>query len=223
MKDDARLRLEILDELRFEPAVDDAALAVSVRDGNVTLSGHVDSYARRNEARHAVERVAGVRALDLEIEVRLPPASERTDGDIARCIAHILQWTAVLPRDQVTASVDAGWVTLSGDVDWDYQRKAALDSVTALVGVQGICDDVTIRHGAAFDASVKHDIEAALKRRAASEARRISVEVHGDELILSGTVHSLSERALARRSAWSAPGVRSVVDNIVVDRTGGTS
>jgi osmotically-inducible protein OsmY len=215
MKTDAQVKQDVNAELNWEPSVNAAEIGVEVKDGIVTLAGHVGSYAEKWAAECAVQRVSGVRALAVEMNVKLPGSSTRTDADIAGAADNVLRWTSVLPTDTVKVMVESGWITLTGEVFWDYQRKAATDAVRSLMGVAGVSDQIVIKSQAAASV-VKSDIEAALKRRAKSDAKQISVDVRGGDVTLTGTVHSWSERELAAKSAWSAPGVSNVVDNIKV-------
>jgi osmotically-inducible protein OsmY len=166
-------------------------------------------------AERAAQHVSGVKALVVRMKVVLPESSKRNDDAIARAAENILQWTTYLPQDCVKVAVENGWITLSGDVDWEYQRQAAARGVRYLTGVTGVNDTIFIKPKVSVS-GVQSDIEAALKRRAKADAQNISVEVRGAEVKLSGTAHSWPERELARHAAWSIPGVRNVVDNINV-------
>ena len=215
MKTDAQLKQDIIAELTWEPSVNASQIGVEVRNGTVTLAGHVDSYTEKWQAERAAQRVPGVKGLAVEIDVELPGLSKRTDGDIARSAQNILEWTTWLPKDSIKVKAENGWITLSGEVEWNYQRQSAKDTVRSLLGVTGVSDEITIKPKASMSA-VKSEIEAALKRRAHSDAQHVSVDVKGGDVTLSGTVHSWSERELAASSAWSTPGVRKVVDNITI-------
>ncbi len=215
MKTDLELQQDVLAELKWEPSVNAAHIGVEVNQGTVTLAGHVDSYAEKRHAEIAAQRVAGIKGLAVELDVKLPGSSRRDDADIARSAQNVLQWQTLLPLDAVKARVEGGWITLSGEVEWEFQRRAAIDAVRYLMGVTGVSDDITIKPKVSLIA-VKADIEAALKRRARADAQNISVHVDGAAVTLTGTVHSWPERDLARDSAWSTPGVRSVVNNITV-------
>lgn len=216
MNADAKIQTDVSDELRWEPSINSAQIGVEVTDGIVTLSGHVGSYSEKWDAERAAQRVAGVKAMTIELEVRLPGLSKRTDVDIARSAGNVLAWTTTsLPEDAVKVMVDNGWVTLSGEVDWGFQRDHASNAVRRLMGVTGVSDDIVIRPKLTMSA-VKADIEATLKRRAWSHAQSISVEVDGSDVILSGTVNSWTERELATQAAWGTPGVRKVVDNLIL-------
>jgi osmotically-inducible protein OsmY len=156
-----------------------------------------------------------VKALAVELEVSLLGISQRTDADIARAAENVMEWTTYLPNKSVKLMVEDGWITLSGEVDWEYQRESTVDSVRHLMGVTGVSDFITIKP--LVDKSVvKSDIEAALKRRANRDAQEIIVSVHGAEVVLSGKVHSWSERDLATHSAWCSPGVRNVEDKMTL-------
>ena len=215
MKTDAQLKQDIIAELTWEPSVNASQIGVEVKNGTVTLAGHVDSFTEKWQAERAAQRVSGVKGLAVEIDVKLPGLSKRTDGDIARSAQNILEWTSWLPKDAIKVKAEGGWLTLSGEVEWDYQRQSAKDSVRSLLGVVGVSDEISVKPKASMSA-VKSEIEAALKRRAQTDGQQIFVDVHGADVTLSGTVHSWSERDLAERSAWSTPGVRMVVDNITI-------
>ena len=164
-------------------------------------------------AERAAQRVNGVKALAVEMTVKLSEFGKRTDADIAESAKNILGWTSSLPEDSIKVMVEGGWITLSGDVEWQYQRQDAANSVRFLSGVTGISNQIAIKpHISAV--VVKSDIEAALKRRAVADAKAISVDVKGADITLTGTVHSWSERDLAKRSAWGSAGVRNVVDKM---------
>lgn len=215
MKTDAQLKQDIIAELTWEPSVNASQIGVEVKNGTVTLAGHVDSYTEKWQAERAAQRVSGVKGLAVEIDVKLPGLSKRTDADIARSAQNSLEWTSWLPKDSIKVKAENGWITLSGEVEWDYQRQSAKDAVRSLLGVVGVSDEISIKPKASMTA-VKSEIEAALKRRAHTDAQQISVDVRGADVTLSGSVHSWSERELAASSAWSTPGVRKVVDNITI-------
>ncbi len=211
MKTDSQLQQDVSAELKWEPSVHATQIGVEVKDGVVTLAGEVGSFWEKWNAQSAAQRVAGVKALSSEITVRLSGLSKRTDTDIAEAVENRLEWTSSLPSGAIKVMVEAGWVTLTGDVDWQYQRQVATDSVRQLLGVTGVSDQIGIKHSL-LGAVVQSDIEAALKRTSISEANKISVRVEGSAVTLSGTVHSWNERDTATNSAWGTPGVRTVVD-----------
>lgn len=202
-------------ELKWEPAVHAEQIGVEVKDGIVTLAGHVDSFPAKWNAERAALRVAGVKALAVEIDVKLAGSNQRTDADVARTIENVLLWTTYLPKDSVKVMVEGGWVTLSGEVQWAFQRATAATAVRYLSGVKGVNDQITIKPVVTASV-VKNDIEAALKRRATSEANGIKVAVSGSQVTLTGKVPTWAERDAAGSAAWASPGVSNVVDNIAI-------
>jgi osmotically-inducible protein OsmY len=215
MKSDSQVQQDVLAELDWEPAIDASLIAVDVAGGVVTLTGQTSSYAEKLDAAEAARRVGGVRALTVAIEVALPAWRKNSDAEITVSVKAALHWLTKRPLDSVTVGVEDGWITLSGDVDWEYQRQAATAALRNIRGVRGVDDQVSIRPQVSHSA-VKAEIAAALNRRARTEAQSIAVDVSGCDVTLTGTVHSWSERDLARHSAWASPGVRNVVDNISV-------
>lgn len=213
MKTDSQLKADIAEELTWEPSVNATHVGVEVKDGVVTLAGHVDSFAEKWNAEKAAQRVPGVKAVAVEMDVRLPGSSKRTDGEIARAAEQAISWTSLLPRDTVKVLVEQGWVTLSGEVDWEYQRNIAARTIRHLLGVTGVSNETTVK-AANSSASVKSDIEVALRRTASDGSQNIDVAVRGADVTLSGCIGSWAERERARHVAWSAPGVRNVVDEM---------
>ena len=213
---DTDIRRNVELELNWEPSVKDATtIGVAVKGGVATLSGHTDSYMEKWAAERAAERVSGVTAVVSELDVHLPSDYTRTDEDIAAAAVNALRWNLSVPQNRVTVEVSRGRITLEGDVDWQYQRDSAEGAVRYLAGVKGVSNLIAIKT-AASRAVVREDIEAALKRNAQLEARRIGVHVDGHNVTLTGTVKSYAERSEAERAAWSAPGVYGVTDRIVV-------
>ena len=211
MKTDRQLQQDVSAELDWEPSVHAAHIGVEVNDGVVTLTGQVESYAEKWSAERVAQRVSGVKAMATELTVQLTSLSQRTDADIAASVENVLEWNATLPAGAIKVMVEGGWVTLSGNVDWKYQKQSAADSIRHLMGVTGVSDQISIRPLVSA-AVVKSDIETALKRAALADAQQINVTVHGCDITLSGTVHNWAEREAATNSAWSTPGVRNVVD-----------
>lgn len=213
MKTDSQLQQDVMAELKWEPAVHAEHIGVEVKNGVVTLAGEVGSYTEKLNAERATQRVSGVKALAVEMKIKLTSFGKRSDADIAESAKNILGWTSSLPADTVKVMVEGGWLTLSGDVEWQFQRQDAADSVRYLSGVTGVSNQIAIKPSLSATV-VKSDIEAALKRRAAADAKTIAVEVKGGDVTLTGTVHSWTERDLATRSAWGTAGVRNVVDKM---------
>jgi osmotically-inducible protein OsmY len=212
---DVELREDIERELDWEPSIDSRHIGVAAADGVVTLTGHVSSYAQKWQAERAAERVRGVRGIVNEIEVKL--GSERDDADLAKAAIQALRGNSFVPADEITVKVNKGWITLTGEVRLDYQRRAAERAVRYLPGVRGVTNAVVLKRPTAEPALVKEEIESMLTRQAALDARNIHVEVDGDEVILRGTVRSWIERRDAERAAWKAPGVRSVQNLLTID------
>jgi osmotically-inducible protein OsmY len=213
---DTSLQQDIIDELDFEPSVNAAHIGVVVDDGVVTLSGHVGSYAEKMAAERAARRVKGVRAIAQEIEVRYPYDKKTADDEIATRALTILRWNTVVSPDSVQIRVQEGWVTLTGEVDWQFQRVAAESQIRRLSGVAGVMNSITIKPHAQT-ADIKRKIEEALKRSAEVEARNIRVSMSGGgRIALEGTVHDWQEREAVTNAAWSAEGVLSVEDRLTL-------
>ncbi len=215
MKSDSQIQKDVMAELKWEPSVHAEGIGVEVTGGVVTLAGHVASYGEKWNAERAAQRVGGVNAVAIEIDVKLASSSQRTDAEIVRSAQDVLQWTTFLPTDAIKVIVEKGWITLSGRVDWGYQRQVAKNAVSHLMGVTGVSDCITLTPPVSLNA-VKADIEAALKRRASADAQKISIEVNGADVTLTGTVHSWADKELATHSAWSTPGVHKVIDKIAI-------
>jgi osmotically-inducible protein OsmY len=213
---DEEIQKDVIEELKWDAHVQPHEIGVAVNDGIVTLTGWVDSYLKRWAAQEAAHRVVGVKAVANEIEVRLPSSAERTDVDIAAAATRALEWHA-LSLDKVEVTVSKGWITLRGEVEWHFQKEAAERAVRNLSGVRGVTNLIVIKpqvHPTAEQ--MKKRIEAALLRSAETTAENIHVEVDGDKVILIGEVRSYAERQEAERAAWSAPGVASVDNRLVV-------
>jgi len=209
------LRQDIVDELEFEPSIDAANIGVAVENGVVTLTGHVSTYAQKAIAENAVLRVKGVRGIAQEIEVRPFGANVTTDDEIAKRALNTLAWNTVVPDEAVRIKVQDGWVTLTGNVEWQYQKTAAGAAIRYLAGVRGVSNDIEVRPHASV-ADVKKRIEDALKRNAEVGAKAISVKVSDGKVTLKGKVRSWAERRTTERAAWAVPGVSAVEDHITI-------
>ena len=216
MRTDSDIKREVEDELRWDPSVDATNFAVAVKDGVVTLTGFVTSYAQKFAAKRAVKRVAGVFGVANDIEVRLPGVDERPDPDIARDVAAELKIWLPNSWQNIKVVVKNGWVTLEGEVEWNYQREYAERAVRWIKGVKGVSNLIRLKpKETPSPAEIKEEIEEAFRRSALIDANRITVEANGGEVILKGRVRSWAERQEAERAAWAAPGVVKVVNQIV--------
>jgi osmotically-inducible protein OsmY len=216
MKTDADLKREVEAELAWDPAVKSTAIGVAVKDGVVTLSGHLESYAEKRAIEKALRRLQGVKAIALELDVRLAPDHQRSDTEIAQAAEAALKWNAQVPADAVRITVDKGWITLEGEVDWDYQRRSIEKTMANLRGVTGVGSEITLRFRPA-PAGIALRIADALKRQTERELKRMEISVHGDTVTLRGSVHSWHERDAAQGAAWAAPGVRRVVNELRIE------
>ncbi|MDD4975009.1 MAG: BON domain-containing protein [Bacteriovorax sp.] len=215
MKSDSQLQTNIIEELKWEPSVNHEHIGVAVSGGIATLSGTVQTFIEKHNAEKAAQRVVGVKAIVENIEVKLPGAMVRDDEDIAKAIVNQFEWNTLIPRNKIKAKVSNGWVTLSGEVDWEFQRKAAVKVVRELTGVKFVSNNIELKPKlVAHD--LKEKIEKALLRAAEHESRQIDVNVDGSHVILSGVVRSFSEMKAVEGAAWAAPGVTEVQDNLRV-------
>jgi osmotically-inducible protein OsmY len=215
MKTDAELQRDVMNELKWEPTIKAAEIGVGVKDGVVTLSGYVDSYVKKWAAERAAARVSGVRAVAEGIQVRLPRSLQRSDEDLAGAVAHVLEWNILVPHDRVKVQVQDGLVTLRGEVDWWYQKNAAEEAARCLMGVVLFNNEIRVKPPVK-PLDVKDEIESAFRRNALLDSRRVTVETRGGSVILSGNVRNWAERAEAQWTAWAAPGVSEVENNIII-------
>jgi osmotically-inducible protein OsmY len=215
MRSDSEVERDVKDELAWDPDLDATDIAVSVKKGVVTLTGFVKSYTDKYEAEAAAKRVAGVVAIANDIEVRLPSVDERPDPEIARDAVAAIKSQLPISSEKIKVVVKNGWITLEGQVEWQYQRSAAENAVRRIKGVKGVINSVQLKPHTE-PSEIKRKIQEAFRRNAEVDANRIVVEADGGVVTLKGTVRSWIEREEAERAAWAAPGVTSVVDQIVV-------
>ncbi len=215
MTQDSQLQQAVLDEFNWEPSVNAGHIGVTAKDGVVTLSGHVDSYAKKQSAETAARRVRGVKAVAEEIEVRLPFDTKRTDEEIAAAAIERLSWNVSVPKDSVQVKVEDGWVTLTGQVDWWYQKDEAEQDIKPLRGVIGVSNQVTIK-SRVDTATLSDDITHALHRSWFFDPSKVHVRADGGKVVLSGSVHSFNERQVAAQTAWAAPGATTVENDIAI-------
>ena len=213
-KSDADVKRDVLNELMWDPSINSSHVKVSAHEGIVTLRGTVPHYFEKLSAEQTAQRVGGVKAVADELEVK--GTFDKTDEEIARAALNVFQWNYSVPSD-IKVAVEKGWITLTGQVEWDYQRNAAKDAVSELLGVTGVSNNITMKNKAQ-PSDIKDRIEEALKRSAESEGKKISVSVRGDTVTLSGNVHSISEKDDARMAAWMAPGVMTVENNLTISQ-----
>jgi osmotically-inducible protein OsmY len=215
MRPDAQLQRDVLEELNWEPSIDDAAqIAVTAHEGVVTLTGIVPAFSQKWLAERTAKRVHGVKAVANDIEVG-HPNGPRTDTDIANAVVHALQWDSLVPDERLRCTIRNGWVTLEGTVEWQYQKEAAENAIRNILGIRHIANDIIVQPRVTA-AIVKEKIEAAFRRSAEVDARDIEVDAAQGRVTLRGVVHSWTERDEAERAAWSAAGVSDVDNRLLV-------
>ena len=212
---DKDLKQHVQNALDWEPSVDASDIGVSVDEGVVTLRGNVASYTEKITAERVALRVYGVKAVANDLAVRLAGGYERTDTEIAQGALAAIKWHTAVPDDRLTLTVKDGWITLNGTLDWQYQKDAAARAVRDLTGVKGVTNDIRLQPRVQVT-DVRDKIEAAFKRSAEIDARRINVNAQDGKIILSGNVRSWAERQEAERAAWAAPGVAQVEDRLTI-------
>jgi osmotically-inducible protein OsmY len=216
MKKNEDLQQEVQDAIKWEPLLNAAEIGVTVSDGVVTLTGVVDSYSKKSEAEDAAKKVKGVKAVVEKIDVQFGVPFEKTDGEIAHEIINSFRWNWEVPNDKVNVKVENGWVTLDGEVFWNYQREAAKKAVSKLTGVKGVSSNITIK-SETLDLIEKAEIERALARNWSIDEKEIVVKVAGNRVTLFGTVSSWYQKDEASKISWNAPGVWYVDNELIVD------
>lgn len=215
MKTDVQIQKNVMDELQWDPVLNASEIAVTVKDGIVTLSGSVNSYSRKLAAEHAAKRVKNVRAVVLELEVKMQEDEKRTDADIAAAALEAFKWNSFVPEDAITLSVEDGWVTIEGEVEWQFQRESATSAIKHLLGVRGIKNHLRVKPKVTA-ILIRDVVRKALERSAAIEASGIDTVIEGGGIVLKGKVRSWAERREAERAVWATPGVTEVKNELVV-------
>jgi osmotically-inducible protein OsmY len=216
MRSDSDIRRDVEDELRWDPDIDATDIAVTVKNGVVTLAGFVRSYMQKYQAEADAKRVAGVVAVANDIEIRVPDVDERPDPEIARDAVARIKGELPYAWEKIRVIAKQGWLTLEGEVEWNYQRERAEEAVRRVRGMKGITNSIEVKPRAT-PMEIRRKIEEALRRAAELDANHITVEANGDQVILRGTVRSWAERQEAERAAWLAPGIAKVDNRISVN------
>lgn len=214
-KSDSQLQLDIMEELKWEPGIDHEKIGVAAKDGVITLSGIVSSYSEKLLAEKVARRVKGVRAIGEDLVVRYPGDAKTSDAEIAKRVADVIEWNALIPKERINATVENGVVRLRGDVEWNYQKTLAFKDASKISGVVRVENLINVRPSVSTT-DVKDRIEEAFERQADLEAEKIKVRAEGHKIILEGTVSTWGKRGIAERAAWAAPGVSQIEDKIVI-------
>ncbi|WP_458626075.1 BON domain-containing protein [Winogradskyella sp. PC D3.3] len=215
MRTDSQIKQDILDEFVFQPNIEENLIGVVVEDGVVMLTGVVDDFSIKVAAKEAVSKVKGVKAVAEDIEVKYGTAYQKTDIEIAKAIVHAFEWNTAIPENKIKVEVCNGWITLSGDVEFPYEKEAAKRITEQIIGVKGINNAIEIEPTIKPEV-IKENIIKALKRSADLEASKIIIKVYGDVVKLEGKVDSLNQKRTAQKTAYYAPGVNKVENELVV-------
>lgn len=216
MKTDSEIQKHVMDELSWLPFLNAHEIGVAVKDGIVTLSGTVDTYSKKVAAEAATQKIEGVKAIAEEIQVRLGHEDNKTDAEIASAVINALKWNNAMKKSEIKVEVEKGWVTLSGNVEWDFQRNSAVHTVQDLTGVAGIFNNIVVR-SSVQPKDVENNIMAAFHRSAAIDAKKLNIEVNGSAVTLSGKVRSYAEKRDAEKAVWFVPGINRVDNKIEID------
>jgi len=216
MKTDSQIQQDVMEQLRWEPFLNASQIGVAVKNGIVTLSGQVDSYAKKLAAENATKKIAGVKAIAEDIQIGVSPAYNKTDTEIAEAVVNALKWHSYVQEDKIKIKVENGNVRLEGEVEWEYQRSSAKTAIENLIGVRSVINLITLKPKITpYD--IKQKISSAFSRSAIIDAGKISAEVVGGKVVLRGSVRSFAEKDDAENAAWSAPGVTSVDNRIEME------
>lgn len=216
MRNNAELQKDVQDAILWEPLLNAAEIGVTVNDGIVTLSGTVDSYVKKLEAENAAKNVVGVKAIVEKIEIRFANSWSKSDNEIAVEVLNALKWNWQVPSDKIRVKVEDGWITLEGELTWNYQSEAAKKAIHHLMGVTGVTNNITIKPDI-NDTIEQQDVEAALERNGSIDASEINVKVSGTKVTLTGSVNSWYDKDEAARIAWNTPGIWNVVNDLQVE------
>ncbi|WP_199139796.1 BON domain-containing protein [Pedobacter sp. ASV12] len=216
MKSDAEIQKDVLAELKWQPSLSSAEIGVAVKNGVVTLSGQVESFIKKATAERAAKNIAGVKAVAEDIEVRMPAKSAKSDTEIAMAILRALEWNSAVQHERIKIKVENGVVRLDGEAEWDFQRTQAKKAIEKLAGVKTVLNFITLKpHAEPVD--IQQKIEAAFKRSATVDSKKVSVDVIGSKVVLHGKVRSFAEKQDAENAAWAAPGVLAIDNQLEIE------
>jgi osmotically-inducible protein OsmY len=215
MKSDTEIQKNVMEEMKWDPILYSAEIGVIVTDGIVTLIGYVDNYSQRLAAENAAKRVKDVRAVAIDLAISLPHEQQRSDTDLAAAALNALKWSSFVPEDKIRLKVDGGWITMEGEVEWQFQKESAYSAVSDLIGVHGVINRISVRPNIT-PVIVKDVIKKALERSADIEADSINILTDGGRIVLKGKVRSWAERKEVERAVWATPGVIEVKDELII-------